>query len=463
MGRCTAVIVALLASTVAGCSSGVFACGDDSDCAGEADGGVCEASGFCSFIDEACDSGRRYGSHAGDGLAGTCVELGETTSGSSTSPSTTLTSTTQSSTVTTLTTDPTTSTSSVDSDDTQPVADSSSTTGVDQCPPGWWDCAWSHRLELALAPIAVRVPAPIPVAVTLTPDRWDATTAQMQGEDLRFVDSTGAMVPHELESTGATTVAWILWPAIAPTTVSVYWGNPDAVDGQTPAAVWQDGHEAVWHMADGGDSLGLHTLGEFGTEPVLGHIAQASSFTGNSYMQGDAGDSLGTLFAGPATIEAWVYLESYGPEGRGRIIDNAIDNQPDIGWTFQVRETMPVQAIQFELGHAGTEAGWSTANVLDTGQWQHLAVVHEDGGVALYVDGVAQTVSSFPGVGPIALDTDVPITLGRVSNQLTGFFDGVIDEVRLSSVARTPAWIATQYVSGNDGLLLYGAVEQQAE
>lgn len=64
--------VSLLATLLGGCtSSGSFACQDNGDC-GE---GVCEATGYCSFPDVACESGRRYGDLAESGLAGQCVSL----------------------------------------------------------------------------------------------------------------------------------------------------------------------------------------------------------------------------------------------------------------------------------------------------------------------------------------------------------------------------------------------------
>jgi hypothetical protein len=57
---------------------------------------MCEASGFCSFPDTLCPSTRRYGEHAGSGLAGTCVpqsdETGEASAG--TGPTSTTTATT---------------------------------------------------------------------------------------------------------------------------------------------------------------------------------------------------------------------------------------------------------------------------------------------------------------------------------------------------------------------------------
>src|SRR5262249_22943983 len=49
---------------------GAFHCLDDTQCGA---GGRCDApTGFCSFLDSSCDSGRRYGEFAG-GLANLCV------------------------------------------------------------------------------------------------------------------------------------------------------------------------------------------------------------------------------------------------------------------------------------------------------------------------------------------------------------------------------------------------------
>ncbi len=68
------VVVVTSLLVVSGCSSpSVFACGDDADCSRGGQPGVCEDAGYCSFDDEACPSGRRFGTFAGMGLAGACV------------------------------------------------------------------------------------------------------------------------------------------------------------------------------------------------------------------------------------------------------------------------------------------------------------------------------------------------------------------------------------------------------
>jgi hypothetical protein len=66
-------------------------CTDDIECSDGGDPGVCEPSGGCSFPDGDCDSGRRYGAHAPDGLGGACVP--NTTAESSTGYDPTLAST----------------------------------------------------------------------------------------------------------------------------------------------------------------------------------------------------------------------------------------------------------------------------------------------------------------------------------------------------------------------------------
>ncbi|HWB73867.1 MAG TPA: hypothetical protein VG755_02905, partial [Nannocystaceae bacterium] len=123
---CAAGLVGLAAAIA--CSPGVFACIESSDCRSGEVVGTCEANGWCSFPDDACPSGARYGDHAGAGLAGECVPSGSaSTTGdddTGTTASTTATTTSTSATTTTVSTatssdptgDPTTSVDDTDTD-----------------------------------------------------------------------------------------------------------------------------------------------------------------------------------------------------------------------------------------------------------------------------------------------------------------------------------------------------------
>jgi hypothetical protein len=56
-----------------GCGSTAYECQQDTQCQDEGRQGMCQPTGFCSFPDDTCASGQRYGKLAGMGLAETCV------------------------------------------------------------------------------------------------------------------------------------------------------------------------------------------------------------------------------------------------------------------------------------------------------------------------------------------------------------------------------------------------------
>jgi hypothetical protein len=57
------------------CAAGTFTCVDDAACRFGAGEGVCQGDGYCSFPDDTCMSGQRYGEHAGDGKEHDCVAV----------------------------------------------------------------------------------------------------------------------------------------------------------------------------------------------------------------------------------------------------------------------------------------------------------------------------------------------------------------------------------------------------
>ncbi len=65
----------------------VYACTSDAQCSDVSRVGHCELDGYCSFDDEVCPSGRRYGRWSGGGLANLCVEDGAAATSTSASSS----------------------------------------------------------------------------------------------------------------------------------------------------------------------------------------------------------------------------------------------------------------------------------------------------------------------------------------------------------------------------------------
>jgi hypothetical protein len=112
------------------CRPNAFACDDASDCS-DTPGGVCQPEGYCSFPDETCPSGQRFGEYSGE-LSNTCVPVHEddtevgtaSTTATSSSPSSS-----EGATTVPMTTEP-------DSDDTTPVVTEGSDTSSSTTDPG---------------------------------------------------------------------------------------------------------------------------------------------------------------------------------------------------------------------------------------------------------------------------------------------------------------------------------------
>lgn len=75
MGLVGAALGLALGGLGGGCHR-AFSCTDDAQCRLGDRAGRCEPVGYCSFADDACPSGYRYGEHASAALAQTCVDGG---------------------------------------------------------------------------------------------------------------------------------------------------------------------------------------------------------------------------------------------------------------------------------------------------------------------------------------------------------------------------------------------------
>ncbi|MEM6293955.1 MAG: hypothetical protein AAGA54_21945 [Myxococcota bacterium] len=76
-------VAALVLLSCSGCSASEdFRCVENSECSDDGRAGMCQPTGYCSFPDEDCASGQRYGDLAAEGLGGKCVPA-DTADGSS--------------------------------------------------------------------------------------------------------------------------------------------------------------------------------------------------------------------------------------------------------------------------------------------------------------------------------------------------------------------------------------------
>lgn len=312
-----------------------------------------------------------------------------------------------------------------------------------------------------------------PVLITLDDNRINYNQTQNAGQDIRFVDPNGRLLSHEIEewNEAGTSCVWVKVPKIDGGSdtdyIWMYYGNPNAPDGQVPVSVWASDYRMVYHLAGTSSTIPDSTANKFtgtndGTTPAIGFIAGARDFDNRQYNYIDLGRDLAVINGVEvATLSAWIRPDDL--EGRGDII--AIS----IGGSISDYSRASIYQYDDEAGVIAKAPDSQNMHLIDTTSgsltlnWHYVVGVIDYAGnaVTIYVDGVSQPLSDSPGFdAPVTDDTNSAIAaLGSEDDACCYFFDGRIDEVRVAATGRSADWITAQYASMTDNFITYGSEE----
>ncbi|MBI3003909.1 MAG: VCBS repeat-containing protein, partial [Ignavibacteriales bacterium] len=192
---------------------------------------------------------------------------------------------------------------------------------------------------------------------------------------------------------------------------------------------------SYWKFNEGsgttaGDSAGTnHGTLYNAPEWVAGISGTALKFNGSSqYVQVSNGLIIGTL--GEYTIEAWVKWEGSTAEALHTIYCEGDFNDLIV---FRLIDGAPDFTVL-----SGNWENATASSPLSVGVWYHLAAVLKPGiGGRIFVNGVAADTNSNMGIIAQSGTTSV---IGRFTGNSGGrYFNGTIDEIRISNVALEPS------------------------
>jgi hypothetical protein len=333
----------------------------------------------------------------------------------------------------------------------------------------WWNQNWTKRVKLTILnagqPEAFNG---FPLLVRLDSTRINYSDTRDAGEDVRFVDAddTTALV-YEIErwDEAGSSFVWVRVPQIDASSdadfIWMYYGNPTEPDGQTPAAVWDTDFKMVHHLKETSGTHFDSTSNNNDSSSIeittqgsgAGRINGADVFSLTDDIEVSDSATLDIGAAESFTVEAWVKTANAGQQ-------TIVCKQDG---TTQYRLWTDGGNAKLWLISGATAHAQSATSVANNqwryvvGRWNEATSTAE-----VFVDGTSVATDVNGGLG--AISNARPLRIGEEadSDPEGGFnFQGTIDEVRLSKVARTDNWIRAQHLSMTDAFLSFGAPSSQ--
>lgn len=272
------------------------------------------------------------------------------------------------------------------------------------------------------------------------------------GNDLRPYSDEGVtpITAYEKEYYSGTAGTFRFW--VKPPTIDVSdviymcYGDSDLDMDESSTDAWDSSYVLVAHMGDGStlslaDSTSNNNdlTNNNATTAAAGKTGGAASFVAASSQSLTVGSAV--LTATPITITAWFKTST----SDGHVAGLGSHDSGDLH-ALRLGGTNDIYAESNNAGVAGNVAEASGSFTNDA--WTHGAAVFANStSRIIYRDG-GNSGSNSTDITPNQLSRTV---IGaRFDEGLSSFFNGQIDEVRFSNVARSANWITTEYNNVGD-------------
>ena len=326
-------------------------------------------------------------------------------------------------------------------------------------------------------------PALVVFGTNTMADNFDYSQfASPNGWDLRFsnaVQTAGLNYEIARWTTNGNSSVWVQVPLLARNaSIWAYWGNTNLACAPaaciTDGSTWSNGFVGVWHMhqTNARDSTAFQNHGSSSgaVSSAEGFVDGADRFVPNSRgVHVPYSGSLDLTNAG--TVEAWVYVNGCTNEDATNAgLVHKGDSGDVVNHNAFVDETYSLQLWQgnaFLFALQGGD-GWLQTDVVVTGQWYHVVGSWDLSTMWMCLNGTMQAPYAYAGgtfTSTGGLNLGCQVMSPSYWNSLYNCLDGMLDEVRVSAVTRSPNWLWATWmnIASNDAFATYGPVTAPGE
>ena len=265
---------------------------------------------------------------------------------------------------------------------------------------------------------------------------------------------------------------WVRVPELkANTKIFAYWGSADATPPActTNGATWNSNFAGVWHALSQTNAsvlpdstAGLFNGANNSATAVAGVIGNAMNFNVDLGANVNLPGAFLSSVSSAITISLWQYGSAREPLG-ACVFEGKRGNERVLGSHLPWADSMEVY---WDAGYAAGQAQpfdriekRVAADSDYKGQWNHWVYVKDanTGFMDIYLNGESWYGGAWGLTRPITgIDS---FRLG--SGVDWGYYDGVIDEFRVSNVAQSPDWIRASFLNQapNSAFSTYDSVE----
>ena len=325
-----------------------------------------------------------------------------------------------------------------------------------------FDYGWQYRKQITIDHTQVAQDLENFTVLLSTTDP-DLTKTQITGNDILFMNSAGAAVKlhHEIESFDASTgtlIAWINIPVISSnqdTTYYLDYGNPNSIDQSYPQKTWDSNYIMIQHMKDTTTSTisdsTVHNNDGTKTganEPIqiTGKIGNGQDFDGSNDKIDLSSPVIGT---GVKTVSMWYYADG-GIETA--VFSNCLKGGSSMDDGIGIWQHGDGNTIAFYLGDGGAEGVpghfMETFAIAPIGKWHYVTCNYDGTTLCIYINTTLAGSTTTKGSNPEVAGSKNLRFGGRHLDSAYDF-NGKLDEIRVSNVARNASWISTEYNNQN--------------
>ncbi len=328
----------------------------------------------------------------------------------------------------------------------------------------WYNAGWSNRKPITISHGQVSGNSSLtnfPMLFSVTDTTLKSSSngggvGKADGTDILFTAADGATkLNHEIESYNPLTgqlIAWVQIPTLSnaiDTVIYMYYGNAAAGDQQNKTGVWDSSYQGVYHLGngttlEGSDSTANANNGTVtGATAATGEIGIGASFNGSgNYI--DLGNPSSLQITGDAiTLSGWIKPTNANASRWERLAVKAMPGNNDPFISYGLYRTDGASTVNMGVATGGAGSLTSvTGGTLSAGIWTYVVGTYDGSNIRLYVNGLpAGSVAKSGNMSGTSRD----VILGADTEINSEYFNGVMDELRVSNIARSAGWIATEY------------------